>query len=146
MRDVLFVLAVLAACGKNEKPPPPSSNAPTAQETGPASGTRTASAGGSSQAQRIFQTVCATCHGTDGTGNGPGAQALNPKPRNYTDAAWQASVSDEDIKKIIVEGGAAVGKSPMMPANKHLAEQPEILDGLVQIIRGFGKTGTTGSK
>lgn len=140
MRDWFLALALcglFAACGKNEQPPPPMSNAPTGQETGP---TRTtASPSEDSQAGHIFRTICATCHGTDGTGNGPGAQALNPKPRNYTDAAWQASITDDEIKKIIVEGGAAVGKSPMMPPNKHLAQQPQTLDGLVKIIRGFGK-------
>lgn len=140
MRDWFLALALsglFAACGKNEQPPPPSSNVPTGQESGPKR--TTAAAAEDTQAGHVFRTICATCHGADGTGNGPGAAALNPKPRNYTDPAWQASITDDEIKKIIVEGGAAVGKSPMMPANKHLAQQPQTLDGLVQIIRGFGK-------
>ena len=87
----------------------------------------------------MFMTVCATCHGPDGTGNGPAAETLNPKPRNYTDAAWQGSVTDDDLKKIILLGGQAVGKSPMMPANAHLKDDPATLDGLVQIIRSFAK-------
>ena len=91
------------------------------------------------KAQQMFMTVCATCHGADGSGNGPAAETLNPKPRNYTDPAWQASVTDEDLRKTILHGGQGVGKSPMMPGNPQLKDQPEILDGLVQIIRGFGK-------
>ena len=87
-------------------------------------------------AEELFKTRCAQCHGQDGKGNGPGAAALNPKPRNYTDPAWQAKVTDEDIKKTIVYGGAAVGKSPNMPANPDLEGKPE-LDGLVKVIRGF---------
>jgi hypothetical protein len=79
------------------------------------------------------------CHGADGTGNGPAAASLNPRPRNYTDAAWQASITDDQIKETILKGGQAVGKSPMMPGQPQLADQPQVLDGLVKIIRGFGK-------
>jgi len=87
----------------------------------------------------MFATVCATCHGIDGTGNGPVAEKLEPKPRNYTDAAWQASVTDDDLRTIIVKGGQATGKSAMMPGNPQLEGKPEVLDGLVKIIRGFKK-------
>ena len=85
----------------------------------------------------VFNTRCATCHGTRGHGDGPAAQALNPKPRDYTDPAWQKSVSDAQIKKTIVEGGAAVGKSSLMAPNADLADKPVVLDELVKIIRGF---------
>jgi mono/diheme cytochrome c family protein len=91
------------------------------------------------QAQLMFNSVCATCHGADGTGNGPVAETLQPKPRNYTDAAWQASVTDDELRMTILKGGQAVGKSPMMPGNPQLADKPEVLDGLVQIIRNFKK-------
>jgi len=83
--------------------------------------------------------LCATCHGTDGRGHGPGAAQLNPKPRDYTDKAWQASVTDDQIAKTIVMGGAAVGKSPMMPAQPQLREKPAVVMALVNIVRGFSK-------
>ncbi len=89
-------------------------------------------------AREIFNSRCSACHGTDGKGDGPGAAALNPKPRNYTDKTWQSSVTDEQIKKTILYGGAAVGKSPIMPASPDLDGKPEVLDGLVKIVRGFG--------
>ena len=60
-----------------------------------------------------------------------------PKPRSFADVAWQASVTDDQIKKAIVFGGAAVGKSPMMPAQPQLKGNDAMLDGLVQIVRGF---------
>jgi mono/diheme cytochrome c family protein len=85
----------------------------------------------------MFRARCIVCHGEKGTGDGPGAGALNPKPRNYTDAAWQASVTDEQLKSVIVSGGAAVGKSPIMPASPDLQSKPEVVDELVKIIRGF---------
>lgn len=87
----------------------------------------------------VFNSRCSPCHGTSGRGDGPGAVALNPKPRNYTDAAWQKSVTDEQIRKTIVYGGAAVGKSPIMPASPDLDAKPEVVEGLVAIVRGFGK-------
>jgi len=90
-------------------------------------------------AHDMFKTRCAPCHGDHGKGDGPGAAALNPKPRNYTDATWQAKVKDEDIKKTILYGGAAVGKSPQMPANPDLDGKPE-LDGLVKVVRDFKGT------
>jgi len=66
------------------------------------------------------------------------ASTLDPKPRNYADPAWQASVTDDDIKAIIVKGGIGVGKSKWMPGQPQLAGDPQ-LDLLVQIIRGFGR-------
>lgn len=84
----------------------------------------------------MFKTRCGPCHGESGHGDGPAAAALTPKPRNYTDGAWQKSVKDEDIKKTVLYGGAAVGKSAAMPANPDLDGKPE-LDGLVALVRGF---------
>jgi len=92
------------------------------------------------QAKEIFNSRCSACHGTNGDGTGPGAAALNPKPRNYHDAAWQKTVTDEQIKKTIIYGGAAVGKSPIMPANPDLDGKPDVVEGLVRIVRDFGKS------
>ncbi|HTJ46736.1 MAG TPA: cytochrome c [Kofleriaceae bacterium] len=128
---LVFAIAI-AGCGKKSEAP----------SGGSASDTGSAAPSGPSpteEARQIFKTVCATCHGEDGTGNGPGAAALNPKPRNYTDKTWQASVTDDQIKKTILMGGAAVGKSPAMPAQPQLREKPEVVDALVRIIRTFGK-------
>ncbi|MBX7102005.1 MAG: urate hydroxylase PuuD [Myxococcaceae bacterium] len=91
------------------------------------------------EAKAMFGTVCVPCHGSEGLGNGPVAAALNPKPRAFGDQAWQASVTDEQLAKTILEGGAAVGKSPLMPPNPSLSSKPEVLQGLVAIVRGFRK-------
>ncbi|MFN0253170.1 MAG: c-type cytochrome [Kofleriaceae bacterium] len=137
-----FLSLGLGACGKGDKPPPPTSGSPNAKtETGP-SDPNTIGENGPTPAQQaklLFDNVCATCHGIDGSGNGPAAESLNPKPRNYTDAAWQSSVTDEELKKIIVEGGQAVGKSGMMPGQPQLKDQPQVLNEIVKLIRSFGK-------
>jgi mono/diheme cytochrome c family protein len=89
-------------------------------------------------AQTLFNERCVVCHGAEGKGNGVAAGALNPKPRNYTDAAWQATVTDDQLRKTIKLGGAAVGKSPLMPASPDLDDKPEVVEGLVRIVRKFG--------
>ena len=122
-----LTLATLAgACGKTSEP---------GQSAG----------GQPSEAQAMFTARCAACHGADGTGNGPTSDTLNPKPRNYTDPAWQASITDDEIKRIILKGGPKLGKSAAMPGNPLLKDRPEVLDGLVKIIRGFGKRPQDGS-
>ena len=142
MRRLLFIFAIAgaAACGKNNEPPPPSSGSPGARpETGPQGGGHRGGGDPVEKAHEMFQTVCAMCHGPNGMGDGQAAASLNPKPRNYTDPAWQASVTDDQIKQTILLGGQGVGKSPLMPGQPQLKDQPEVLDALVQIIRGFGK-------
>lgn len=90
------------------------------------------------EARNTFNNLCSVCHGQSGTGDGPGAASLDPKPRNYTDKAWQASITDEQIRRIILEGGAAVGKSQMMPASPQFKDKPLVVDELVKIVRSFG--------
>lgn len=92
-----------------------------------------------SQARELYDAKCAKCHGLDGGGNGPFADSLTPKPHKYTDPAWQASVTDDQIKEIIFRGGLAMGKSPAMPGMRSLKHRPELIDGLVKLIRSFGK-------
>ena len=142
---LVLSMSSLWACGKNSEPPPPTSGSPNAQpESGPSrprptTGGAAPAGGEQSQAQLIFASACAMCHGADGTGKGPASAALNPKPRDYSDPAWQAGITDDAIKETILKGGAAVGKSPMMPGNPQLGDRPEVLAELVQIIRSFGK-------
>jgi len=135
MRILVLAFITCAACGKGDEPPGPTTGAPGAPtESGPKPHGSTAD----DTAHGIFSSKCVACHGFEGKGDGPAAESLNPRPRNYTDPAWQASVTDDDLRKIIVLGGKAVGKSQMMPGNPDLANKPEVVNGLVKIIRGFG--------
>ena len=91
----------------------------------------------SAEATNVFNTRCSICHGTTGHGDGPGAVALNPKPRSFGDPTWQAGVTDEHIAKVTVEGGPAVGLSALMVPNPDLASKPEIVKDLVRLVRVF---------
>ena len=46
-------------------------------------------------------------------------------------------MTDDQIKKTILEGGAAVGKSAAMSANPELSDKPDELAALVKIVRDF---------
>jgi len=138
------LLVVIAACGKGDTPPAASSGVTNAQETGP--NKRPVDPEVTREAEELFVSACATCHGMDGTGTGPASVALNPKPRNYTDPAWQASVTDDQIKAIILGGGAAVGKSNSMMAFPSLKDKPAVLDAVVKLVRGFAKQPGSGAK
>jgi len=61
------------------------------------------------------------------------AQTLTPKPRNHTDGAYMNRLSDEHIATVIKNGGAAVGKSPLMPPQPDLSQQQ--LADLVAFVR-----------
>jgi mono/diheme cytochrome c family protein len=131
----------LGACSKSEPaalPPNANPNAPAAPSA-PSTNTQPAPPPTvSNDPQDVFKTRCVMCHGETGHGDGPASVALNPKPRNYSDKEWQKTVTDDQIKKTITGGGASVGKSPLMPPQPDLASKPEVLDGLVKIIRAFG--------
>ena len=71
--------------------------------------------GDAAQGEAVYKQYCATCHGDTGKGDGAGAAALTPKPRDLTDKAYMSKLDDAYLTKIISEGGAAVNKSPLMP-------------------------------
>ncbi len=98
------------------------------------------------RAEEIFSTNCATCHGPEGRGDGPGAAALAVQPRDFHDPEWQTSVSDEHIEQVIVYGGAAVGLSPAMAANPQLSSKPEVVAALREKVRSFGSEGAAGAE
>lgn len=62
-----------------------------------------------------YDGLCANCHGASGKGDGPTGAAFPTKPRDFSDATWQASVDDARIAKAITGGGPAVGLTPFMP-------------------------------
>ncbi len=132
---LVVALLGLTACSK-EKKAEPESNATNTAAAKPA---QTAGASAASDAKKAFTSKCVVCHGATGNGDGAGSAALDPKPRKFSDPEWQASVTDDHIKKVIVQGGLAVGKSATMPGNPDLKDKPEVVAELVKIIRGFKK-------
>jgi mono/diheme cytochrome c family protein len=59
---------------------------------------------------------CAVCHGKEGKGDGFNAFNLDPRPRDFSDSAYMAALSDAQILQTISGGGRSVNKSPLMPS------------------------------
>ncbi len=85
----------------------------------------------------LFAANCVACHGPAGKGDGPAAIAFNPKPRNLTDKKVMATVTDRNIADIVRKGGAAVGKSPLMPPFAALTQDQ--IQALIEFVRNLGK-------
>jgi len=103
--------ALLAGCGGNkaetttettsESTPP--AGEPTAMDTTAAAGSGDLAAG-----QKVYQERCVLCHGATGHGDGPGAAALNPKPRNHTDGSYMNGRTDDELLTVIRNGKGAM--------------------------------------
>jgi len=127
---ILLVLSLgLLACGKSDNPRARGKSVAAASGAGGAEAV--------AAADQIFSSRCTPCHGSTGGGDGPASASLNPHPRNFHDVSWQKAVDDDHIGKIVQYGGAAVGKSPNMPANPDLQDKPLVVQALVHKVRGF---------
>ena len=71
--------------------------------------------GNAAKGKDLFAQHCASCHGPTGKGDSPAAAALSPKPADLTNKAYTAGLKDQYLFDLIQKGGAAVGKSPLMP-------------------------------
>lgn len=125
-----FALVCMSACGSKKEVPA------AEEQKGPANAASAEiTPEATKEAEQIFSTRCTPCHGPQGKGDGPASAGLEPKPRNFTNAAWQSEVTDDHIEKIVVYGGAAVGKSPAMPPNPDLQAKPQVVAALRAHIR-----------
>jgi mono/diheme cytochrome c family protein len=91
------------------------------------------------QAAQIFEERCQSCHGPEGRGDGPAAENLKPRPRDFHNRRWQKAVTDAEISKAIVYGGSSVGLSGEMAPNPDLENEPAIVSALVERIRKLAK-------
>lgn len=132
----LWAFGVTLALGTGCNPPEEEPSTEVAQAAQPAAAPAPP-ADPAAEARNVFSTRCAACHGPEGKGDGAGAAALDPKPRAFADGAWQDSVDDAYLRKVIVEGGAAVQKSVAMPGNPDLNAKQDVLAELVKHIRSF---------
>ena len=88
--------------------------------------------------KQIFMTICITCHGPEGKGDGPASVTLDPKPRNLTDPTYMAALNDRYLFELVSRGGVAVGKSPLMPPQPTLAASD--IGNVIAFVRTLSKT------
>lgn len=68
--------------------------------------------------EAIYKAKCVLCHGPQGKGDGPGAAALDPKPRNHTDGSYMNARTNEELLTVIRDG-----KGQMTPWGNILSDE-----------------------
>ncbi|MFQ5535269.1 MAG: c-type cytochrome [Sphingomonadales bacterium] len=95
--------------------------------------------------EALYQDHCAVCHGPTGAGDGPAADFLYPKPRDFTFGMFKyktspadgSSATDADLFKTIKHGLPGTG----MPAWKTMFSDDQIRD-LATVVKSFDLVGT----
>jgi len=87
------------------------------------------------EGERIYQTICATCHGSDGTGE-PGRRLYSIETPDFTDCSFVTREPDADFYAVAHEGGPVRAFSPIMPAHGQTLGEEGIRAALAYL-RGF---------
>lgn len=90
-----------------------------------------------------YASLCASCHGARGAGDGPVSAGLNPKPAAHTDGAYMNALSNEHLFLVIKNGGTAVGKSALMAPWGSMLSDDQIRD-VVAFVRSLAEPPYTG--
>src|SRR5690606_40622446 len=64
----------------------------------------------------LYAMYCTQCHGTQGNGKGLNAARMSVQPRSHIDRAEMIARTDEELFKVIEQGGGSIDKSILMPA------------------------------
>lgn len=87
----------------------------------------------------IYKLYCVACHGDTGKGDGVTAAVLNPKPQDHTNKEQMSKLTDKEVFTAIKEGGAAVGKSPMMTPWGPLLKDDQKIHDVSAYVRSLAK-------
>jgi mono/diheme cytochrome c family protein len=121
----LASLAIAGACSSG-------GDSATAAGVKAAAGTAAVTPAMIERGKTIYKGNCVPCHGEKGKGDGPGAGALKPPPRDHTDYAYMSTLSDKEVADVIKMGGAIKGR-PLMPSHPQITGAD--MDALVAYIR-----------
>ncbi len=81
----------------------------------------------------LYAQTCATCHGPEGKGNGPGAKGLNPVPRDFTaNVGWKNGTHLDNIFRTLDEGV----KGSSMVSYTYLSKRDRM--ALVHVVQSLG--------
>jgi mono/diheme cytochrome c family protein len=149
MASVMTLLLLLAGCGGAEAPGPKAATGESMAETA------SIGDGGTEPLEEaefevidlgqeltrdeerglaIFRHYCAHCHGEYGAGDGQNSYGLEAEVRDLVGLELEGLRSDEELRQVISDGGAAHGFSTFMPPWGHTLQANRIND-LVDVIR-----------
>jgi cytochrome c oxidase cbb3-type subunit 3 len=78
--------------------------------------TALAHAADDTRGKQLYTVYCTQCHGTQGDGKGMNAAFMSVQPRDHTDKKEMSARTDEELFKVIQQGGKSINKSVLMPA------------------------------
>jgi mono/diheme cytochrome c family protein len=101
-------------------------------------------AGDAAAGKTTFETLCVTCHGPQGKGDGPAGVALTPPPRDFSKGEFKYDAdkdgktgTDADLLLIVKNGAGAYGGSPLMAPWGHLSDTE--LQNVIAYVRTLKK-------
>jgi mono/diheme cytochrome c family protein len=78
--------------------------------------------------EEVHRKLCLRCHGEQGRGDGPASKFLKIQAADWTDPERMAAFSDDELFRVIKEGGEAIGRSRLMPGFASKLTGEEIRD------------------
>lgn len=94
----------------------------------------------------LYDTYCTACHGIAGNGKGLNVPDMAIQPRDHTDAREMGARTDEELFRAIEGGGAAVGKSVLMPPWGAVLDPEEIRTLVAHLRELSGTVETAGGR
>jgi DMSO reductase family type II enzyme heme b subunit len=91
--------------------------------------------------KQLYGAKCALCHGPDGKGDGPAAERLLPRPRDFTAGKYKIRTTsgplptDDDLVRIIRDGMPGTS----MPAWGAVIKDAKDMQALVGHVKGFAE-------
>lgn len=99
--------------------------------------------GATAEGHKLFVTMCTSCHGPYGKGDGRYADSMfvrnKVRPRDLTDSLYFSGKTDRELFATISLGGGFFHKSPFMPIWS-VSLTPEQIKDLVSYIRALSRT------
>ncbi len=90
--------------------------------------------------KRVYEVRCAGCHGASGKGDGPAAELLAPRPRDFTAGKYKIRTvagplaSDQDLLRIVTDGMPGTS----MPPWRSLPESERV--AVVAYVKSFAES------
>jgi mono/diheme cytochrome c family protein len=120
---LLATLAAIPAC-RRPSPAPPVPPADPVADALRAEEREVGLSYAESLGKSVFLQYCATCHGDTGKGDGQNASNLSPAAPDMTASKNMADAGY--VRRVIVEGSAALGRPPLSPPWGHTLSTQDV--------------------